>query len=101
MKKRASMMRFMDVSDDPVYITVYLDGARYGFFHRTLKKHFTDDTTILPSKDRLYEIKFVGQAWHNINRTEFMLRLSSVNAWRKEKDMPVIVMPEIKNEDDN
>jgi hypothetical protein len=100
LKRKATFLRFMDntSSNDPAYVTVYLDGTHYGYFHRVSKKHMTDHTTIRPNKGFLFEMKFFGDAWHSISRTEFMLRLSTVNAWRKDRDMPAITLPEPKDE---
>ena len=101
MHKKVQTMRFLDLTnpDDPTYVTIYVDGPKFGYFHRGNKKNLTDTTTIRPNHRRLYEIKFLGGDWRSIGRTEFMLRLSTINTWRKGKDMPIIAMPEVDDEE--
>lgn len=97
-------MRFLNNVDkeNKEYVTIFLYGPKYGCFHRESKDNFLDgaNTTISPNKGMLYEVRFLGCDWQPVNKTEFMVRLASINGWRKKQNMPTILLPGQKAHDD-
>ena len=86
LKAKILLLRRYDVETE-TYFTYYVhSGKRSGCFHRTPKLDFKDDTSIKTTKGLLYEIRILGNHhWKNIGAGEFQLRLTALNAVRKER----------------
>ena len=92
-------LRFLDTrdSDKPVYVTLFADGERVGYFKREPKDvvdKSAEGSTCRPQKGLLTEVRTLGYPWKQVEADKFKSYLRPINVKRIKAGWEPVELPE-------
>jgi hypothetical protein len=89
-------IRFFDknASDDKKFVKIFCHGEHNGMFVRQRKASVEiEGTTIVPTRNKWYEIRIRGEHWRQVKKEVFEKLLQKVNDFRNKQGWVSISLP--------